>query len=198
MKNSLQRAWEQASIYLPVLLMALLAVATWWLVRNAPKPLRAPADQVASAEPDYMLQDFSVMQFDAAGRLQSEMLGKAARHYPATDILEIDEVRTRSLALDGIITTTAAQRGISNSDASEVQLWGDAQVQRMSAADGQALMRVNGDFLHAWTNEERVQSHLPVILTRANSRFTGDSMEYDNLSQELVLKGNVKGFVGGN
>lgn len=197
MKNSLQRAWEQASIYLPVLLMALLAAATWWLVRNAPKPLQVSVEQVARVEPDYQLQDFSVMQFDAAGRLQSEILGQVARHYPATDILEIDEVRTRSLALDGIVTTTAAQRGISNSDASEMQLWGNALVQRTSPKNEQALMRVEGDFLHAWTNEERVQSHLPVILTRANSRFTGDSMEYDNLSQVIQLKGRVRGFLEG-
>ncbi|MBQ0132326.1 MAG: LPS export ABC transporter periplasmic protein LptC [Comamonas sp.] len=197
MKNSLQRVWEQASIYLPVLLMALLAVATWWLVRNAPKPLHVSADQVASAEPDYALQDFSVMQFDAAGRLESEMLGKAARHYPTTDTLEIDEVRTRSLALDGTVTTTSGQRGISNSDASEVQLWGNAQVQRTSPTNEQSLMRVEGEFLHAWTNEERVQSHLPVILTRANSRFAGDSMEYDNLSQVIQLKGRVRGFIDG-
>lgn len=195
MKKSLQRVWEQASIYLPVLLMTLLAVATWWLVRNAPKPLLATGDQIASAEPDYTLQDFSVLQFDATGRLQSEILGDTARHYPATDILEIDEVRTRSLGLDGTVTTTAAQRGISNSDASEVQLWGNAQVQRKSDKGDAALMRIEGDFLHAWTNEERVQSHLPVVLTRGNSRFTGDSMKYDNLTQVIQLEGRVKGIV---
>lgn len=198
MKNSLQRAWEQISIYLPVLLMALLAVATWWLVRNAPKPLRTGADQVASVDPDYTLQDFSVLQFDAAGRLQSEILGQEARHYPLSDTLEIDTVHTRSLGLEGLVTTTSAQRGISNADASEVQLWGNAKVERSNGRNDANVMRVEGEFLHVWTNEERVQSHLPVVLTRGDSRFTGDRLQYDNLAQVIQLEGRVKGLIQNN
>lgn len=198
MKKSLQRVWEQVSIYLPVLLMALLAAATWWLVRNAPKPLVASADPTMSTEPDYTLQDFSVLQFDAAGRMQSEILGDMARHYPATDVLEVDEVRTRSVGLDNVVTTTSAHRGISNSDASEVQLWGNAKVQRTTPNNAAGLMRLEGEFLHAWTNEERVQSHLPVVLTRGNNRFSGDSLKYDNLSQVIQLQGRVKGVIQNN
>ena len=33
-----QQGWERLSLYLPVLLMGLLALGTWWLVRNAPQP----------------------------------------------------------------------------------------------------------------------------------------------------------------
>ena len=32
-----QQGWERLSLYLPVLLMGLLALGTWWLVRNAPR-----------------------------------------------------------------------------------------------------------------------------------------------------------------
>ena len=195
MKKSIQRAWEQLSIYLPVLLMALLALATWWLVRNAPQPLSSQTDQTVSADPDYVMQDFSVLQFDAAGRMQSEIRGKVARHYPKTDILEIDEVQTRSIDATGVVTTSSAQRGISNSDATEVQLWGQAKVQRASTQGGTDLIKVESDFLHAWTQEERVRSNRPVILTRSRSRFTADSMDYDNINQVIELKGRVRGFI---
>ena len=43
MTGWLRRGWEGASVYLPVLLMGLLALGTWWLVRNAPHPLQAAA-----------------------------------------------------------------------------------------------------------------------------------------------------------
>ena len=56
-------------------------------------------------------------------------------------------------------------------------------------------MRVRGEFLHAWTNEERVQSHLPVVLNRGKDQFTGDSMNYDNISQTTELNGRVKGII---
>jgi hypothetical protein len=34
----LRQGWEKFSLYLPVILMGLLALGTWWLVRNAPAP----------------------------------------------------------------------------------------------------------------------------------------------------------------
>ena len=195
MKKSLSRVWEQASIYLPVLLMAFLAMGTWWLVRNAPKPLQANVEKVVSAEPDYRMQVFSVHQFDANGRLQSIVTGQEGRHLPLTDTTEIDQVRTRSIAPDGAVTTSVAQRGISNADASEVQLWGDAVVERLPASAGAQPLKLEGEFLHAWTQEERVKSHLPVVITRGNNRFSGNSLDYDNLSQVVILNGRVKGLI---
>ena len=195
MTKSLQRVWEQASLYLPVLLMALLAMGTWWLVRNAPKPLHSSADLVVSDQPDYVLKDFSAHQFDPVGRLESVMTGDEARHFPTTDTVEVDQVRTRSISPDGVITTTSARRGISNADSSQVQLVGDAQVERQFPQQPQQTTRYTGDFLHAWTNEERVESHLPVTVTRGQNRFTGNKMQYDNLSQVVELQGRVKGII---
>lgn len=195
MKKSLQRAWERVSLYLPVLLMAVLAMGTWWLVRNAPKPLQGNVERPASNAPDYVMEQFSVHQFDGAGRLQSVMTGDQARHLPQSDTLEVDAIRTHSIAPDGTLTNTSARQGISNSDSSEVQLVGDAVVERRAPQNPAQAMRVTGEFLHAWTNEERVQSHVPVVLQRGQDQFTGDKMEYDNLSQVIELQGRVKGVI---
>lgn len=195
MKKSLQRVWEQISIYVPVLLMAMLALGTWWLVRNAPKPLQGPVDKQVSDTPDYVMQRFSVQQFDRTGRLQSVMTGDEARHLPRSDTLEVDVLRTYSIAPEGMVTTSSADKGISNSDSSEVQLIGDAEVVRQYPQQPGLTSRYTGEFLHAWTNEERVQSHLPVVLTRGENRFSGDRMQYDNLSQVIELNGRVKGVI---
>lgn len=195
MKKSLQRVWERVSIYLPVLLMAVLAMGTWWLVRNAPKPVQGAVEQQVSDDPDYVMDKFSVHQFDGSGRLQSVMTGDQARHLPRTDTLEVDAIRTRTIAPDGVVTTSSAQRGISNSDSSEVQLVGDALVTRGTPQQPDQAMQVSGEFLHAWTNEERVQSHVPVVIKRGKDQFSGDNMEYDNLSQVIQLNGRVKGVI---
>jgi hypothetical protein len=86
-----QQGWERLSLYLPVLLMGLLALGTWWLVRNAPAPLAASQSATAPDQPDYSMKNFAVKSFDATGRLQSEVMGETARHYPGTDTLEIDQ-----------------------------------------------------------------------------------------------------------
>ena len=37
-RGAARRGWDAATVYLPVVLMGLLALGTWWLVRNAPMP----------------------------------------------------------------------------------------------------------------------------------------------------------------
>lgn len=193
MTNSALRWWDRLSLYLPLLLMGSLALGSWWLVRTAPEPVHAAQQAPASDEPDYSLSHFSVEQFDAQGVLRSQIWGEQARHYPLRDVLEIDAVRTRSVGPDGGVTTTTAQRGISNSDSSEVQLWGQAQVRRIYANAAQPDLVVQGEFFHAWPQQERVRSHLPVVITRGGNRWQGDGMEYDHLAQVLQLQGHVRG-----
>ena len=195
----LRRAWERLSIYLPVLLMGLLALGTWWLVRNAPQPQQVEQERPVRHEPDYFMRDFSVKNFDATGRLQSDIRGTLARHYADTDTLEIDQARMRSVAPDGRVTTASANRALTNADASEVQLFGNAIVTREPLArTGQAptpRLEFRGEFLHAWVNDERVRSNQPVTLKRGNDTFTADSMDYDNLDQILNLRGRVHGIL---
>ena len=192
-----RRAWERLSIYLPVLLMGLLALGSWWLVRNAPQPQAPATERPPRHEPDYFMRDFTVKNFDAAGRLESDIRGTMARHFADTDTLEIDEPRMRSVNAEGRVTTASARRGLSNSDGSEVQLFGNAVVTReaMAGTGGKPLPRLEfrGEFLHAWVNEERVRSNQPVTLRRGTDTFTADSMDYDNLDQILNLRGRVRG-----
>lgn len=195
----LRRGFDRVSIYLPVILMALAALGTWRLVRNTPAPGAPQAERAARHEPDYFMRDFSVKTFDAAGKLQSELVGDVARHYPDTDTLEIDQARMRSYDPQERLTRASADRALSNADASEVQLLGDAIVIReaVNGPDGVAepRMEFRSEFLQTFTRTERVKSHLPVVLTRGADRFTGDAMDYDNLDRILLLDGRVRGML---
>ena len=200
MMRRVLQTWDRLSLYLPVLLMGLLALGTWWLVRNAPTPLATTTPKAAPDQPDYSMKVFAVKSFDAKGRLQSEVQGDTARHFPATDTLEIDKARMRSIALDGRLTFATSDRALSNADGSEVQLFGNAIVTREAVparqgASAQPRLEFRGEFLHAFTQEEKVRSNQPVQLTRGNDRFTADAMEYNNLDQVLQLNGRVRGML---
>lgn len=195
-----RRAGDKATLYLPVLIIGLLALGTWWLVRNAPQPLASGAQKAAVHEPDYFMKDFAIKSFDAGGQLKNRLEGTMARHYPDTDTLEIDDARILAVSPDGRTTVGQANRALSNGDGSEVQLFGNAVITRAAVAatagkKAQPPMKFEGEFLQVWPNDERVRSHKPVVLTRGGDRFTGDSMEFSNLDQVLVLKGRVKGVV---
>lgn len=199
-RSVLRQGWERVTIYLPVVLMGLLALGTWWLVRNAPTALPLASPNERPNQPDYFMKAFSVKSFDATGRLQSEVQGDTARHFPDTDTLEIRQARMRSVSPDGVVTLATADRAVSNADGSEVQLFGNAIVTRepVAAAAGvaaQPKMEFRSEFLHAFVKAERVRTDRPVVLTRGNDRFTADAMEYDHLDQLLQLRGQVRGVL---
>jgi lipopolysaccharide export system protein LptC len=192
-------AWNQVSIYLPIILMAVMALGTYWLARNTPVFSLPDTPRPARHEPDYYMRGFSVKTFDATGRLKSEVFGSEARHFPDTDTLEIDKPRIRSYNAKGELTVATALRALTNADASEVQLVGDAIVTRepTRAADGTStpLLELRGEFLHAFLNTEQVKSNKPVVLVRGNDRFTADSLDFDNVNRVMQLQGRVHGTI---
>ena len=191
--------WDSMALYLPVLMMGVLALVTYWLVRNSPVFGAVEAAKPAVHEVDYFMRKFTLKTFDEAGLLKSEVYGVEARHYPDTDTLEIDQPRIRSISVEGLLVTSTGNRALSNGDGSEVQLMGNARVVREATLDksGKALPRLEfrGEFLHAYVNDERVKSHLPVVLTRGADQFTGDTFAFDNISGVADLKGRVRGVM---
>jgi lipopolysaccharide export system protein LptC len=197
--RTLAGVWDRMAMYMPLLMMGVLALGTYWLARNNPGFSAPETAQEVRHEIDYFMKKFSVKTFDETGRLKSEIFGDEGRHFPDTDILEIDQARIRSLRPDGSITVATGNRAYTNGDASEVQLTGNALVVRDAWRDasGKEFPRLEfrGEFLHAFLNEERVTSHKPVVLTRGLDQFTGDTFDYDNLGQVANLKGRVRGVL---
>ncbi|BEP72152.1 MULTISPECIES: LPS export ABC transporter periplasmic protein LptC [unclassified Variovorax] len=206
MSPQLRRAWhltrdvlDRTTIYLPIILMAGVALGTYWLVRNAPKLLEPTVKAAPTHEPDYFMRDFVIKNFLPNGDLRSELHGTEGRHYPDTDTIEVDQVRMRSVSPEGLVTRSSANRGLSNSDGSEIQLFGNAIVIREPtvSASGKATPRLEfrGEFLHAFLDTEKVQSNKPVTLIRGSDQFTGDTLDYDNLSGVANLTGRVRGVL---
>lgn len=191
----LRASWDRAATYLPVMLMGVMALGTYWLASNTPALLGAAETQRAPThDPDYFMRNFSVKTFEPSGRLKSEVFGIEARHYPDTDTLEIDKPRILSYDEGGALTVATAQRAISNGDGSEVQLIGNAVVTRTPPKGSDVpRMEFQGEFLHAFLDTERVRSHKPVVLIRGNDRFTADQLDYDNLDRLMELRGRVRG-----
>lgn len=197
--RALARLWDSTAMYMPLLMMGALALGTYWLVRNTPISSTPEISREASHEVDYYMRKFTVKTFDEGGKLKSEIYGVEGRHFPDTEILEIDQVRIRSINPEGQVTTGTANRAYANSDGSEVQLVGNAVVVREGSQDAAGKetprMEFRGEFLHAFLNEERVKSHKPVVLIRGADQFAGDTFDYDNLGQVANLKGRVRGVL---
>ena len=193
-----RRAWDRLAVYLPIVLMGVMAMATYWLVRNTPLASETELEAAPRHVPDYFMRDFSVKVFDAQGKLKSEIVGTEGRHYPDTDTLEIDHIRIRAYNAEGRLTTAHSARGLINADGSEAQLFDQAVVVREAAYTAQGVIlprsELRSEFLHLFANTETVRTHLPVELIRGSrDRFTAQRMTYDNLDRTLQLSGRVRG-----
>lgn len=178
------------STYLPLLLMLLLALATGWLVKHTPAPPAVGASAPLRLEPDYTMQDFSIVRFAPDGRENLRLEGDQLRHYPATDRIEVDRVRIHAIGDDGRVTDAVARRALANGDASEVELIGGAQVR--SELAGTEAIRIDSEFLHGYVRFERVQSDRPVQVRYGRSDIHAGGIDYDHLNQKLVLFAPVR------
>jgi len=180
------RVFEWVSAYLPLLLMALLALGTWWLVKNTPLSGEERTAAPLRHEPDYEMRNFAVQRFTPQGPLRAQIEGDALRHYPDTDT-----VRLRAVAPDGRVTRATARRAIANGAATEVQLLGGAEVVREAMAGDEAI-NFRSEFLHAFLDTERVRSHLPVTVTRGGTEVRADGMEYSHLDRLIQFGGRMR------
>jgi lipopolysaccharide export system protein LptC len=190
------RVWDQLSIYLPVVLMALLALASYLLLRATPLPMEPEPERVLSHEPDYFMKRFSVKVFSPSGVLHSELYGDAAQHHPDTDILVVESARIRSYSINGTLSTATANQITTNGEGTEFVLEGNAVVVRQAGVTpaGQRLSRLefHGEYLKVNTAPERIVSDQPVLLMRDRDQMTGDTLDYQGDTRVIKLDGHVR------
>jgi len=173
--------------------MLVLALGTWWLVKNTPSPDEPGENSLPRKEPDYTMDNFVVERFDKDGRLKVRVQGDRLRHFADTEIIEVDQARVRAVAADGRVTLAQARRAIANGDGTELQLIGDARVD--STGPRGEPIQFRGEFLHAFLATEHVRSHLPVLVTSEGSEFRAMGMEYDHLTGQLQLQGKMSALL---
>jgi lipopolysaccharide export system protein LptC len=185
------RLRELLGAYLPLVLMALLALGTWWLVKNTPRPASGDEQTAVRSDPDYEMRDFAITRFAPDGRATVRIEGAWLRHFPDTDRIEIEDARVQARTPDGRVTQAQAARALANGDASEWQLSGGAKV--VAQMRSGPPMEIDGEFLHVFVRTERVRSHLPVRLRQGDDEILAGGIDVDNLAQRMQLSPPVRG-----
>ena len=189
-----RRALDRLTLYLPLLVMVVLAMGSWWLVRSMPDLWSSPAVTPVRKDPDYHLENFSTQVFNAQGRRTSQVSGEKARHYPDTDELHIDMVRFVAVSDDGTEVQATAQRGIATGDGERVTLMGNVHVVR-EARGASPRLELRGEKVVALQSQEKLLSDVPIEITRERDRFTASTMAFDMKSGQYQLSGRVHGLL---
>ncbi len=184
------RLRDALTAYLPLLLMVLLALGTWWLVKNSPQTVADEGPRPVSSEPDYTLNGFTVQRFGPDGSLQLTLEGRQLHHYPDSDRIEIEEVRLVADSPQAPGSVATARRALANSKATEVQLKGGAQY-RGRTPEGLAV-EIDSEYLLIHSARQRVSTDQDVLLRVGANRVRAGGLEWDHRTRVLELKPPIR------
>mgnify|MGYP006273678023 FL=1 len=185
------RVREALATYSPLLLMAVLAVFTGWLVKSAPRAMPEALEATVRSGPDYAMTGFEVQRHGADGRVQVVLAGDRLRHFAQTRSVEVDGAQVQLFAASGAQTMATASRATANDAATEVTLSGEVKL-RGHLSDGRKL-EIDSEFLSWSTDTDRLQTHLPVRVKVGVQELQAAALDYDRHHQRLLLKGPVRG-----
>lgn len=176
---------------LPVIGMALLAGATWWLVRNMPAPTSATPERPARHEPDYEMRGFSIWRSTGEGPSHGLLAGDRLRHYPDTRSIEIDAVSLHWIQPAGGATRINARQARFSDDGQQLDLHGTVKVERTvgDAASAPGNLVFSGEAMQVDAQAQRIESTHAITLELAGSRLSAEQLSFDHRAGLLVLHG---------
>ena len=184
--------WRRVSTMLPLAMMFLLAGFSAWVAREALLAIhRAGQSAAAPQKPDYFLRDFQTRNFDDLGRSSAELSGAAMEHIPGNQTVRISQPRLRVHDAQGAVTLASADVGLSNADGSNVQLFGQAVLQREAPAA--RTITVRSSFLNVFPQQRRISSNRPSTVRQGDSVFSGDDLQMNGLDGTFSMNGAVRG-----
>ncbi|RMX09547.1 LPS export ABC transporter periplasmic protein LptC [Allofranklinella schreckenbergeri] len=190
-RRSLRYRLDKLSVYAPMLVMAALALATYWLSRSMPEPIAPQTIALTEREPDYRLHGFAVRSYRPDGQLTAEIFGSNGQHFPASDTLEVHNLRLRAITEDGRVLSATADTGASNGQGTYARLDGQAVVIQQASASA-PRMEFRSAQLQVWPEEGRVHSDTPVQLLRGPDRLSGHNLRYDKQRHLTEIGGPVQ------
>jgi lipopolysaccharide export system protein LptC len=191
-RQSVQALMDALLGWLPLLVLSLLLLVTVWLVRTAPSAVHLANIKIPQHVADYDVQQFTLNTYNLSGQLQSSMTGKSAEHYEDSMTTLVQSPKLLMYSKEGRVTTASAKRALSNEDGSEVQLIGQAEVDRAATLDQPQPLKVKSEFLHFFANTDSMQTDTPVVVIRGIDSFQSDKLTADNLNQTLNMHGRVR------
>lgn len=181
--------------WLPLLLMAALALFTFWLVRQTSALAPERQEAAPSHVPDYEMRRFSIQRYATQGTAPSVIDGDRVQHYPDTDTFVVEGMRMRWLDDQGRTTLVTARRATMDPARNEVVLTEQGHLDRPAQPGVDQGLQLWGDDLVFDTEAQTMRSNRHVTIRVGEHQFQGNGVVYDHRSQQLELRGGVKGTV---
>jgi lipopolysaccharide export system protein LptC len=174
----------------PLALMLALALLTFWLERTVRE--EQPHPSLRRHDPDYLVEQFVLTKYNAAGILESTLTAAKMVHYPDDDSTELVAPRVVQAKPNEPRMTLSADRGTLSNNGEEIFLFGNALLVREAGA-GKPEARVQSSFLHVVGARSLVRTDREVTVSEPGRALSGRGMEYHNETWQFFLRDQVRG-----
>jgi lipopolysaccharide export system protein LptC len=189
----------QALKFLPMLLMAVLTLGTYWMVQmNEPN---LDTEKQKRHVPDYIMDGIVVTTLGPEGNTKFRVVGQKLVHYEDDASSEIDWPIARRFHETKPAITVKSDKGFLDGDMTVLDLVGNASLTRPAQAAsatqaGSARLFMSSSKFTVLMNEDIVKTNRPVNLEQGLSIMTSqEGAIFDNVHQKLTMIGQVKGRI---
>ena len=179
----------RGSLWLPLLVLLLLAALSYWIERSVQIP--ANGSQASKTDPEGIMENFDALRTDQTGRPQYRLSAKKLKHYSSSKRTELESPRFVLLgSKTGEVSAVANQATVSP-DGNEVDLRGEVNVLRAARA-GQSAMTLRTARLIVFPERKLLRSPGPVDVQDATLKLRAGAMEYNAGQRVIKLTGRVQ------
>jgi lipopolysaccharide export system protein LptC len=196
--SGVQNLASKALRYVPITLVALLALATWVMVERARIQRDGEGKPVSPLKPDFIVENLRLSKLGPSGEVQTLLSAQRMVHIPQTNTAMLTEPRIMSLRSGSPPVSISARRGESIRQSEQVNFYDSVVVQR--AADAQSPgMNLQTEQLLVRPDDDTASSSASFTLQRGDSRLLGQGFEFNNSYRTLTIRQQARGlFIQGN
>ena len=177
---------QWGSALFPLSLLLVLAALTFWL-RYATEMAEPIRDGKNRHDPDFIITDSALRKLDQTGRLQYTLNATEIRHFPDDDSTDIIKPQLAYRYPTRPTVTMRAERGHSNAEGQQVDLYGDVQIKRAATTKDPEMIGYTPE-LTVFPDDEKAFTKSPVLITKGRSWVKGVGMQVDSRAQTYVLE----------
>ena len=186
---------------MPLILMGVLTLSTFWLVQKTTPPEKSPLERVRLHEPDYTIKDGALSALNELGNTKYRILGVKVTHYDDDASIDILTPRMRLFQADKAPVTVKSDTGHLDGDLTILDLYDNASIFRPaqeSTATQPATLRMlaSSSYFKVLINDDIIETNRPITLEQGMSIMNStDGGVFNNIEQSMVLSGQVKGRI---
>jgi len=179
---------------LPVIVLAGLAVCSYWLLQSSLPTHQEEAPQPLTHTADAFATNLTVSMLDVTGITHYRLNAATMVHFEDDASSDVTLPAIRGFTPGEPDVTVFSRIGSMNGDQSIVDFYDQARVLR-AAGPTDPAMEADSEHFRVFVNDDIIQSEKPVKLQRGVSVMYGDSMTYHNTTRQLFLYGRVHGQI---